>query len=163
MGSSAGFRALGGGRAGGAEAASGPCEGALFPRGRAWLTEQCIRRRAGGARGTQQSHSPARAPGPAAGGRRGRGEGRGCRRLLPHSPGQRRPAGRRRLRLAAGRGTPFTLLMSPSAAGEVCAQPGRLRAAPRGSSCPAQGLGGRTSGRQRGGKKRKRPRKNAQS
>lgn len=108
------------------------------------LTEQRIRRRAGGARGTQQSHSLAGARGPGAGGRRGRGEGGGCRWLLPHSPGQRRPAGRRRLRLAAGRGTPFTLLMSPSAAGEVCAQPGRLRAAPRGSSCPAQGLGGRT-------------------
>ena len=41
----------------------GPGEGALFPRRRAWLTEQCIRRRAGGARGTQQSHSLARARG----------------------------------------------------------------------------------------------------
>lgn len=42
------------------------------------------------------------------------------------------------------------------AAGEVCAQPSRLRAAPRGSPCPARGLGGRTSVRQRGGKERKR-------
>lgn len=53
-----------GGRAGGSEAASPPGEGALFPRRRAWLTEQRIRRRAGGARGTQQSHSPAGAGAP---------------------------------------------------------------------------------------------------
>lgn len=36
----------------------------MFPRRRAWLTEQRIRRRAGGARGTQQSHSPAGAGAP---------------------------------------------------------------------------------------------------
>lgn len=112
-------------------------------------TEQRIRRRAGGARGTQQSHSPARARGTGAGGRQGGGGGAGekggCSELLPHSPGQRRPAGHRRLGLAAGRRTRFTLHMSPSAAGEVCAQPSRLRAATRGSSCAAWGLGGRTS------------------
>lgn len=109
------------------------------------LTEQRIRRRAGGARGTQQSHSPARARGAGVGERRrgGRGEERrGCHRLLPHSLGQRRSAGRRRLGLAAGRRTPCARLMSPSAAGEVCAPPGCLRAAPRGSSCPAPGSAG---------------------
>lgn len=89
----------------------------MFPRQRAWLTEQRIRRRAGGARGTQQSHSPARARGTGAGGRRGGGgrEGGGCSQLLPHSPRRRRPAGHRRLGLAAGRRTPFALLMSLSA------------------------------------------------
>lgn len=81
------------------------------------LTEQRIRRRAGGARGTQQSHSRARAGGTGAGGRRagGRRERGGCGQLLPHSPRQRRPAGHRRLGLAAGRRTPFALLMSLSA------------------------------------------------
>lgn len=129
---------------------------ALFPRRRAWLTEQRIRRRAGGARGTQESHSPARARGAGAGGRRGRrgGERGGCCRLLPHSPGQRRLAGCRRLGLAAGRGARNALLMSLRADGELGAKPGGLRAAPPGSSCPARGLGGRTSWRQRGGRER---------
>lgn len=124
---------------GGSGAASRPSEGALFPRRRAWLTEQRIRRRAGGARDTQQSHSPARARGAGAGGRRGRG---GCHRLAPHSPGQRGPPGRRQLGLASGRRTPCAPLMSSSAASEVCAQPGGLRAAPRGSSGPARGSAG---------------------
>lgn len=116
--------------------------GALLPKQRrAWLTEQRIRRRAGGARSTQQSHSPARGRGARARGRRGRaGDRGGCRGLPPHSPGQRRPAGCCGRGLAAGRGTPFAQrLMSASAAGELCTKPGGLRAAPRGSSCPARG------------------------
>lgn len=106
----------------------------------------------GGRAGHAAEPQPGRGRGAGAeGGRRGGrgGEGGGCRGLLPHSPGQRGPASRCRLGLAAGRRTPCAPLMSPSVAGEVCAQPGRLRAAPRGSSCPAQGLGGCTSGRKR--------------
>lgn len=46
--------------------------------------------------------------------------------------------------------------MSRSAAGEVCAQPGDVRAAPRGSSCPALGLGGRKNLREAGSAEGKR-------
>lgn len=136
------FQALGYGWRGGSEAASEPCEGALFPRRRAWLTEKSIRRQVGGAQGTQQSHSPARVRGAGARGRREGGR-RGGRGFLPHSPKQRRPTGRLRLRLAAGHRNPIMLLMSLSATGEVCARLGCLQATPRGSSCPAPGLGGK--------------------
>lgn len=123
------------------EGASEPCEGALFPRRRAWLTEKSIRRQVGGAQGTQQSHSPARVRDAGARGRRG-GK-RGGRGFLPHSLKQRRPTGRLRLRLAAGHRNPIMMLMSLSATGEVCAKLGCLQATPRGSSCPVPGLGGK--------------------
>lgn len=125
------------------EAASEPCEGALSPRLRAWLTEKSIRRQVGGAQGTQQSHSLARARGAGARGRREEGE-RGGRGFLPHSPRQQGPIGRCRLRLATGHQSWIELLMSPSAAGEVCAWLGYLQAILGGSSCPAPGLGGRS-------------------
>lgn len=109
------------------------------------LTEKSIRRQVGGAQGTQQSHSPARVRGAGARGRRGEGGERGCRGFLPHSPKQRRPTGRLRLRLAAGHRNPIMLFMSLSATGEVCARLGCLQATPRGSSCPTPGLGGKIS------------------
>lgn len=147
--SQVGFRdrlqALGSGWRGGSEAASEPCEGALFRRRRAWLTEKSIRRQVGGAQGTQQSHSPARVRGAGARGRRGEGGERGSRGFLPHSSKQRRPTGRLPLRLGAGHRNPIMLLMSLSATGEVCARLGCLEATPRGTSCPAPGLGGKIS------------------
>lgn len=136
--------------------------------GRAWLTEQRIRRRAGGARGTQESHSPALARGAGAGGRRGRqrrrgGErgGGGGRRLPPHSPGQRRPSGCRRRGLAAGRGARSARLMSlrpGGGGGKLGAKPGGLRAAPRGSSWPPRGwAGGPRGGSAEAARERERP------
>lgn len=107
------------------------------------LTEKSIRRQVGGAQGTQQSHSLARARGAGARGRREEGE-RGGRGFLPHSPRQQGPIGRCRLRLATGHQSWIELLMSPSAAGEVCAWLGYLQAILGGSSCPAPGLGGRS-------------------
>lgn len=83
------------------------------------LTEKSIRRQVGGAQGTQQSHSLARAWGAGARGRREEGRERGGRGFLPHSPRQQGPTGRCRLRLVAQHRSPMVLLMSPSAASEV--------------------------------------------
>ena len=136
IGSAAGRLWVSGGRAGAqgqppGSVAKGLCSGGGGPG----LPSSASGGGRGGARGTQQSHSPAGARGAQGGGRR-RGEGGrrggepgGGRRLPPHSPGHRRSAGRRLLGLAARRRTPRARLMSPSAAGEVCAQPGCLRAA----------------------------------
>lgn len=149
------FQALGGEWRGGLEAASEPCEGALFPRLRAWLTEKSIRRQVGGAQGTQQSHSLARARGAGARGRREGGE-RGGRGFLPHSPRQQGPIGGCRLRLATRHQSWIELLMSPSAAGEVCAWLGCLQAILGGSSSPAPGLGERSLRTAAPGRERKR-------
>lgn len=120
-----------------------PVKGLCSRGQRAWLTEKSIRRQVGGAQGTQQSYCPARVRGAGARGRRGERGERGSRGFLPHSPKQRRPTGRLWLRLAAGHRNPIMLFMSLSATGEVCARLGCLQATPRGSSCPAPGLGGK--------------------
>lgn len=136
-------------------------KGLCSRRRRAWLTEKSIRRQVGGAQGTQQNHSPARVRGTGARGRRG-GERGGCG-FLPHSPRQRGPSGRLWLRLAARHQSPIMLLMFPSTAGEVCARLGCLQTKPRGSSCPAPGLGGKISEGSSSGERRERKRESALS
>lgn len=156
----------------GSEAASGVRgKGALFRWRRAWLTEQRIRRRAGGRAGHAAEPQPGRSPGrPSrrkAKRRRRKRKTRWRTRRRPPAPASFSRAPPIRWPPPAGAGRPAP---DPVRAAHVPVRRWRgVRAAgfsPGGAPgllMPRAGLGRRTSGRRRGGKERKRERECAQS